>query len=154
PGTKGYVTVGAGLRVTDGLKAEKALKKALADLPKDVQDKIGEKLKVDFAKQGDVNIHRLMLEEKDLGDVGAGSTKAFGPNPIFFAFRDDALVVGLGEEGLKAAKDALEAKPKPGAVMESEANLANLAKLEKTSPELKGWADAAKKAFKTPGDDK
>jgi hypothetical protein len=151
PGAKGYYTIGLGLRVTEGLKAEKTLKKALADLPKDAQDKVGEKLKVDFAKQGDVNIHRVMLEEKDFGEQGAEVLKVIGPNPIFFAFRDDALVMGMGEDGLKAVKDALEAKLKPGAVVESESGLA---KLDKAYPQVKGWADAAKKAFKAPGDDK
>jgi hypothetical protein len=151
PGPKGYYTAAAGLRVTEGLKVEKGLRKALADLPKEAQDAVNQKLKVDFAKQGDVNIHRLSLEEKDLGEQGEAVVKILGPNPWYFAFRDDALLVGVGEEGLKAIKDAIDTRPRAAAVVEYELGLA---KMDKAYPAVKGWADASKKAFKAPGDDK
>jgi hypothetical protein len=127
-------------------------------LPADQQAKIKDCLTVDFAKAGDVNVHSLKVDEilkaVPNGEAGRESfKKAYGNGPVLFAFRDDALIVAVGEDAMAALKDAVAGlKPKPTPVMQFEYSLA---KLESLMPaEVKGWGDAAKKAFKNKGDDK
>jgi hypothetical protein len=158
PSAKGTFTGVAALKLKSGLEAEKQIKNVLKGLPADQQAKIKDCLTVDFAKAGDVNVHSLKVDEilkaVPNGESGRESfKKAYGNGPVLFAFRDDALIVAVGEDAMAALKDAVAGlKPKPTPVMQFEYSLA---KLESLMPaEVKGWGDAAKKAFKNKGDDK
>ena len=58
---------------------------------------------LDFDKAKGVNIHRL----KPGKDYSDDAKKALGENPVYFALRDDAFFLSVGECGLGAIKDAI-----------------------------------------------
>jgi hypothetical protein len=64
---------------------------------------------VDKDKANGVNIH--MVDTKGLDE---NSKKTFGEGPAYFAVRDDALIVVLGDNALSTIKEALGSKPKSG----------------------------------------
>jgi hypothetical protein len=87
-----------------------------------------------------VNIHRVVDPKAD-----ANYRKLFGESPIYFAIRDDALFVAVGEKALDALKEALAVAPKPGKLVQLEMSLSRLAKaLGVVNPAA---SEAARKAF-------
>jgi hypothetical protein len=115
-----------------------------------VRDKIKERLKIDDAKIGDVNVHRIDLKGLDLGPQ---FSKIYGSDQMFLAFRDDAVLFAVGEDGLSLLKDALASKPKAGSILAFEASVGAIVAIlpEDSAP---GAADVAKKVFKEKGGDK
>src|SRR5205085_593371 len=76
----------------------------------------------------------------------------FGEGTLFFAVRNDAVIVTAGEKALDAIKEAVAARPKAGKLVELEVSLGRLAK--QLAAQNKAAPDAAKKAFKEEGSDK
>jgi len=136
PYDSGLYTAVAGIKVKDGLAIDKTFRRIVADLP--AEERKG--VMLDAEKVGSLGIHRVQPDKND-----ENSKKFFGDNPVYFAFRDDALLVVLGEKGLSALKDALATEPKASKVMELQMSMSRLAPLmvkdNKSAPAI------AKKVF-------
>jgi hypothetical protein len=146
PGPKGYYTLLMGLKVKDGRRIEQLVRDALKDAP----EKDREKIQFDVAKAGDVAIHRGVVDE---AEAGPDFKKNFGEDrTVYFAFRADAILLALGEDGLAAIKGAATAAPKAGPVLQMQVATARVARL--MAEQQKSAPEAAKKAFKDPDKDK
>jgi hypothetical protein len=131
-----FVGVGA-IKVKDGLALEKAVKDLVKDAPAEEKKEVD----LDFDKVKGVNIHRIR-PGKDYSDE---ARKAFGENPVYVAFREDAVFLSLGEGGLTAIKDAITAEPKAGKAMEMDLAMGRLARI--LGKDQEDAIAAAKKAF-------
>jgi hypothetical protein len=131
-----FVGVGA-IKVKDGLALEKAVKDIVKDLP--AEDK--KDIDLDFDKAKGVNIHRL----KPGKDYSDDARRAFGENPVYVAFRDDALLISLGEGGLTAIKDAIGAEPQACKAIQVDVAMGRFAKM--LGKDQEDAVNAARKAF-------
>jgi hypothetical protein len=134
PGENDLYTVLLGIKVKDGSDIEKSVRQVLEKGPAEVKGIV----KLDVEKAGGVNIHQITPPQYD-----AKHRKVLGENPIYFAVRDDAIIVASGERGLAELKSALSSEPKPGSCFHMELSLAKLAPVM----DDKIAAAAAKKAF-------
>jgi hypothetical protein len=114
-------------------------------LPEGVEGFLG--LKFDAEKAGAVSVHRLNPANRD-----EGAKRLFGEEPFYFAFRDDALLIAAGKDGLAAIKAAATAAPKAGPAFRAEVALAALAPL--LAQQHKAAPESAKQAFKEQGSDR
>lgn len=134
PNGNGLYSMVFGVKVKDGSDIEKAVKQVLEKAPPEAKDIV----KVDVEKVGGVNIHKItppQIDEK--------TRKMLGDNPIYFAVRDNALIVSAGDKGLATLKSALSAEPKAGTCFQLDIALAKLAPVM----DDKVAAAAAKQAF-------
>lgn len=143
PGADGLYTLVAGARVKDGASIEKALRRVARELPAEAKAAV----KLDVDKVGAVAIHEITPEKVD-----AKTKKVFGSGPVYFAVREDAVLVAGGDKALSALKDALAAETAPAKVFQLELAMGRLAKL--AAEEHRTAPEAAKAAFKTKGSDK
>jgi hypothetical protein len=134
-------TVVAAAKLKDGAAIEKVVRDIIKDLPETERAKI----KLDAATAGNVKIHR-MEEPKD---ADAETKRLFGENPVFVAFRNDALFVSLGPDGLNAIKEAVGVQPKAGPAVYFEMAMGPL--IPTMSQYAKTGPKAVREAF---GDDK
>jgi hypothetical protein len=96
---KSFTVVG-GFKLKEGYKLAGAVFELLKDLPESEQ----KLLKLNAATAGKVMIHRFDLQQM------LGEAKAFvGDNPLYFAIRDDALFLAIGNDGLPAIQQAVTA---------------------------------------------
>jgi hypothetical protein len=144
PDGKVYTMVSA-LRLKDGANVEKALRAVVKTLPEGAENFLG--LKFDAEKAGSVGIHQLNPPNRD-----EGAKRLFGEAPFYFAFRDDALLIAAGKDGLAAIKEAAAAAPKAGTAFRAEVALAALAPL--LAQQHKAAPEAAKQAFTEAGSDR
>src|SRR5262249_38272598 len=108
PSAAGKYTLIVGLAVKDGAALDKALRHVATKIPEDHKGK----LKLDADKAGSTAIHRLDLSK----EFDAEARQMFGQEAIYFAIRDNAAFVGLGEKGLGALKEALAKEPRVGKI--------------------------------------
>jgi hypothetical protein len=139
PSENKLFTAVAGVRVKNGADVEKALR----EIAGQILEKDRDFATLDVAKVGGVSIHRLNKMKALLKDA---DRRDFGNNPGYLAVRDDAVFFTLGDDGLKAMKEALEAKPKAGPVVRLEVSLSRVAAL--MARQQKSAPEAAKEAFK------
>jgi hypothetical protein len=142
PGKKGKYTLVMSAQVEKGADVEKALKDLLDKLPAGAKEPI----KLDVAKEGTVNVHQVTQK-----NVDAQAKELFGDGPLYFALRDDAAFLTMGEDALSAIKDAVKAKATAGQPMRLTIAAARLAPL--MAREQKEAPAAAKKAFTEKGSD-
>ena len=102
PNKDGHYTAVGGLKLKDG----KAIDSFLRDLIKNMPEKDKEKITLDAASVGDIKIHKVVAD-----DMGEQEKKMFGSNAVYFAIRDNAILIALGADGLAAIKDAVNLKP-------------------------------------------
>lgn len=133
-------TVVAALRVKGGGDIDKAFREVVEKAP----EKDRGKVTLDADKAEGVSIHRFNKIEDDLN---ADDRRDFGTNPGYLAVRDDAVFFALGEDGLKALKEALATKPKAGPVVRVEMALGRIPALLQGSRQ-KSAPEAAREAFK------
>jgi len=143
PGKNGKYTAVLGMKVKDGARLETALKNAVKEIP----EQFRQALTLDAAKAGGINIHKIAPERPD-----PGFQATFGDGPVYFAVRDNALLVSAGEESLPALKEALAARPKESKILGIDLSLERLVPL--LARENKSVPAAAKKAFKDKGSDR
>jgi hypothetical protein len=137
PSARELYTVVAGARLKDGAAIEKVLRDTIKDLPPADRAKV----KLDADKAGAVSIHRIEIQK----DLDEDARKSFGDNPLYVAFRADAVFVTVGENGLAAIKEALAASPKPAVPFKFELSLASMAPaMAATQPDA---VKAAREAF-------
>ena len=75
--------------------------------------------------------------------------KTLGDNPVYFAFRDDALLVSGGAKGLEAIKEVVTAGPATGKILQLDVAVSRIA--VRMADEHKEAPAIAKRVFK--GDD-
>ncbi len=121
PGGDGKYTLIAALKLKDGTAVEKVVR----DLVKLAPETERAKIKMDAARAGEVAIHEVTIKD----NTDKGVKKLFGEGPLYFAFREDAVLVTLGEDGLAALKAAVAAKGKASPMIRFEMSLARLAPL-------------------------
>lgn len=95
---KHYAAIAA-LKLKEGKKLDKVLREAREKAPESER----EKLKLDVETIGSATIHRLDIQQQ----FDEQAKKLFGENPIYLAFRDDALFLAGGDGGLSLLKEAL-----------------------------------------------
>lgn len=144
PNADGKYTAVAGLKVKDGGAIEKTVKEILVQLPPDV----GDKIKLDSAKAGSVNIHRV--EEDKNADPEA--KKVLGDLGFYVAIRSDALIAATGAGSLDAIKEGVASDPKPALLLQIDLAVARLAPL--MARDNKAAPDVAKQVFDKTGTDK
>lgn len=136
PSRGGLYTVVVGMKVKDGGRIEKTVKDIFtSQAPPEAKAKVT----FDADKAGGVAIHKV------INDNPGDAAKMIGTGPIFFAVRDDALLVAGGEEALDALKEVIQAKPTTGALMQMEMAVNQLVKLMEQNQ--KNAEAAAKIAF-------
>ena len=94
---------------------------------------------------GDVAIHKLALQ----GAFEPGGKQLFGNYPAYVAFRNDAVFLALGEDGLAALKEAVAAKPQKAAALVLDFSAARFA----VAMEQNEAAVAAARKLLSAGDD-
>jgi hypothetical protein len=121
-----YTLVG-GVRLEDGKKVAATLVALLKDLPKTERPKV----KFNVEKVDGTAIHSLDLS-KGFDELTRGM---FGEEPLYLALKSNAAYFALGEDGLKAIKEALTAPAKAGAPLRLEVSLVRLAAVMARTPE-------------------
>jgi hypothetical protein len=142
PSPAGHYTLIAGLKAVDGDKIEGLVK----DLVREMPEKDRANIKIDASSIGEFKVHRL-----DVASTYDKDTRQLlGDNPIYFSFRKDAFFLALGENGLGALGEAMQAPPGASPLARGNLNLKGLVPLMKTEPRADGLA---KKSFLKAGDD-
>ncbi len=146
PAAQGHYTLVTGLKVAQGAAVEKLLRDVVKTAPE-----AQKALKLDVDKVGDVAIHQIVPDADKPADETA--KKLFGDNPdIYFAIRDDALLLAGGPDALAALKEAVQAKPATGPTLQAELSLSRAAQL--VAADNPAAPDIAKKVFKDGAKDK
>jgi hypothetical protein len=140
PSKNKLYTAVAGLRVKNGANIEKSMR----EVAKQILEKDPDLATLDVAKVGSISIHRLNKIKNLLKDA---DRRDFGNNPGYLAIRDDAVFFALGEDGLKALKEALAVQPKAGPVLRVEFALGRYPRVGE-GPRRKFAEGAAREAFK------
>ncbi len=143
PTPSGHYTLVAGVKVVDGDKVESLVKELLKEAP----EKERAKIKLDASSIGEFKVHRI----DDSSTRDANARHMFGDDPIYISFRKDAVFLAVGENGLAALGEALQASPAAAPLVKGTLNLKGLVPLMKQSdPRAEGLAN---KAFSKAGDD-
>jgi hypothetical protein len=121
PSKKGLYAAVIAVKVQDGPEVMKTI---LANLP----EKEAKKLERDFAKLGNISIHKINDVSPDL-KVDQKDQMRFGDGPGYFAARSDALMMAFGDGALDALKDALASKPGPSKLYYMEASMTRFPKM-------------------------
>jgi hypothetical protein len=104
PTPRSHYNFVAALKIKDGNKFDQAVREVVRDLPQSERSKI----KFDSESAAEVKIHRI-----DNPDMDDNARKVLGGGePIYVAFRDNAVFVAGGDGGLSALKDALKSRSK------------------------------------------
>jgi hypothetical protein len=136
PSRQQTYTVIAGLKLKDGLEVEKAFRDVVKDVPPAERDMI----KLDAETVEGVKVHRVDAQAK----YDAKARAFLGDNPVYIAFRSDAVLVAVGEDGLAAMKQGLAAQPKGTAPVRVQFSVERLAGTFAKTPEQQG---VVRKAF-------
>ena len=143
PDAKGHYTVLAGLKVQQGADIEKLLRHSRQGRragPEQAQTGRG---------QGRRRQHPPGRDRPRPQPADATAKKLFGGSPdVYFAIRDDAILVAAGSDALAALKDAVTVKPATGPTIQVELSVSRIAALmtdqNPSAPEIakKVFADA------------
>jgi hypothetical protein len=144
PSKDKHYTLVAGVKLKDGQAVEQTVKELVKDLPEQVRDLV----KIDAQKAGNVNIHSVEIDRV----IDDKARDVFGNEPLHFAVRSNALFLAAGEGGLAALKQALDAKAGQAELVRLDMAVARLAPL--MARDQPAAPQAAKDAFKNPGDDR
>lgn len=102
PNKDGQYTIVGGVKVKEG----KGLEAFVKDFIKNAPEKDREKITIDADSVGDTKIHKIVIDDMD-----PEMSKILGTPAVYLAVRDDALLVGLGPDGLAAVKAAATVTP-------------------------------------------
>jgi hypothetical protein len=124
-----HYNVIAAVKLTEGNKLATTLHDLVSGLLKEIPEAERAKIKLDAESAGSIKIHRLAIQEK----YDEKARAVFGDNPLYVAFRDDALFLAVGEDALAALKKALAAPPAVAPPFQLNVSVARLAKLLTTA---------------------
>ncbi len=113
PGSDGLYAIAAGVRIKDGAGLERAMRAAVAKDPT-------ANVAWDVEREGSVGIHRVTPRGNE------DARRILGDKPVYFAFRDDVLLVASGARGLDLIREALAVAPATGKVVEMQVAVARL----------------------------
>jgi hypothetical protein len=114
----------AAVKVTDGNNLAKTLHELVSGLLKDIPESERAKIKLDADSVDAIKIHRLDIQDK----YDAKAREVLGDNPLYLAFRDDALFIAVGADALPALKKAVSAAPAVAPPLQVTVSVARLAK--------------------------
>lgn len=117
PNSKGIYTLIAGLKIKEGTTFERNFLKAAAHFP--------QLISLDADKVDQVHIHRINPDKK----LKSGTRRMLGDNPIYLAFGENVLLLGAGEKGFDALKEALATTPGTGKVLELQMSVSKMVTL-------------------------
>jgi hypothetical protein len=137
PSDKGLYAVVMAVKVKDGA----AIDKTIVDLIPTLPEKDRKNISLNVAKVGSTSIHKV-----EGGELDQQAKDIFGSGPAYFAIRDDAVMVSLGDGALEALKDALAGKPAASKAIQFEMSMNRVLKLV-PKEQQKVVDEAAKKAF-------
>lgn len=115
----------AGIKLEDGDRLGTLVHNLAVELLKDAPEAERAKVKLNAESAGAVNIHRIDVQQA----FDAKARELFGDNPLYLAFRPDALLVAVGEGGLDLLKAAATAPPAVTPAVQMELSVARLAPL-------------------------
>jgi hypothetical protein len=142
PGRDGLYTIVAGLKVKDGGKLEQAVRATVSTQ----KAPPGTEIAFDVDKAGPVGVHMVTFKPDE------DWRRIFGDGPLYFAFRDDAVLLAVGADGLGVLKDDLTVAPAMGKVMDMQFAVSRLTPLSK---DRKGEAkEIARRVFTDERDDR
>jgi hypothetical protein len=140
PSSKKLYTAVIGVKLAKGdvlgTTLRDLIKELMTLLPEDEQAKV----KLDFEKVGSISIHRFDAQDRFPPQV----RKEFGDNPVYVAFRKDALFLVLGDNALNTMKQVLAAPAEASRPLQFKLALAQLVEL---LPLKEQQRKAAQKAF-------
>lgn len=139
PGAGGHYTAAVGVRVKDGKSIESALHDALEMLRPDERDKVNAITHRNAETVAGVPVHRV--DAQKIADED--NRRRWGDNPVYIAYRDDAIVITGGEDSLAAMKDVLALRPRPASGLQLDVSAARFAGL---AADTKAKAERAHKA--------
>jgi hypothetical protein len=121
PDADKHYTFLAAVKLREGQGLEQAALEVLKGLP----DADRAKFKFEAEAAGAIKIHRVDIEK----DLDAEAKRNLGSNPLYVAFRPDAVIIGGGPDGLKAVKDALGSTAKAAPPVQLQVAVARLVPL-------------------------
>jgi hypothetical protein len=121
PDRDGMYTAVGGLKVKDPKRIEDAAREAVKSMP--AQDRA--KVQLDAASVGSFKAHKILFDEKD-----EDTKKLFGTSGVYVLFTDNAVLVALGPDALKALQAATDLKPESAPLLSATASVARLASLD------------------------
>jgi len=119
-----HYNVIAAVKLTEGNNLAKTLHELVSGLLKEIPENERAKIKLDADSVGSIKIHQLDVQDK----YDAKAREVLGDNPLYLAFRDDALFLAVGEGALGALKKALVAPPAVAPPFQATVAVARLAK--------------------------
>lgn len=148
PKAGNFYTLSAGVKVKDGGKLLTAFRAMAKTFPKTEQAII----QFDVEKAGAVAIHRIDGKNYYEDEV----KRTLGDNPLFFAFAEDAVLLGGGPGGLPALKELIAAESAPAPLFQLEMSLSRLAPTigKGSDADRQAISKAAKDAFGVEGSDR
>jgi hypothetical protein len=102
-GTGKLYNLVAAVKLKNGDELGKTIRDLAAELLKDAPAKEAAKVKLDADSVAGVKIHQIDVQEK----MDDKAKAVLGSNPLYLAFRKDALFLAVGEEGLDAIKKGI-----------------------------------------------
>jgi hypothetical protein len=135
PGSDGRYALAGGIRLKDGVAVERALRDAIA---KDPMPNIA----WDVEREGPVSIHRITPRGNN-----EDARRIFGDKPIYFAIRDDALLIAQGANGLDLVREVLAVAPATGKVIDLHAAVSRLMPLARNPAAVDDAAEVARRLF-------
>jgi hypothetical protein len=120
-----HYNVIAAVKLTQGDDLAKTLQELVSSHLKDIPENQRDKIKLDADSAGSVKIHRLDVQDS----YDKNARAVFGANPLYLAFRNDALFLAAGEDALGALKKAIGAAAAPAPPLQLNVSVARLAKL-------------------------
>jgi hypothetical protein len=108
PSAERKFTLLVGAKLIGGAKLGATIEDLLADLLKGAPAEVRDKFQLNVASVGNVKIHRLEVPEKE--GRGPKLAELTGDANLYVAFRDDALLLAAGKNGLETLKTAVAAK--------------------------------------------
>jgi hypothetical protein len=140
PGKDKHYTLVAGIKLVEGDNLAATVRELLTETLQELPAQARELIKLDADSVGKVKIHRLEVQhffDDKTRDV-------FGEHPVLVAFRNDALFLAVGENGLAAIKSAVSSTAQSSSPVHVEIAVARLAPLFAKSEDQK---QALEKAF-------
>jgi hypothetical protein len=121
PGQDKHYTVVLGMKLTEGM----GLDSALRELAKTLPEREAGLIKFNAETAGDVKIHRIDVQVA----FNDAARQVLGENPFYVAIMNDRILFSAGPEGLKALKDALSAEAKAGPLFQVEMSVSHFGPL-------------------------